>query len=296
MELNRRAEKAGSWYPDDPNELATMIEEFLARAKALAEAAPPNESGQVVAGVVPHAGLPFSGCIAARTFHALRASHPALRTILLFGAVHTTSLPKAAIWPSGNWQSPLGPVAVDETATSALCTTGLVQSNPQPHLGDNAIELQIPFIRHCFPDCSIIPVAVPPNLEAVRLGRETFRLFHKRVEAGEMIALASTDLTHYGECYGFAPGGRGETGHLWSKENDQRLLQTILAMQADEIVPQATRERNACGAGALAAAVAFAAAAGCTAGELLEHATSHEIMPRSGADMSVGYASVVFRV
>ncbi len=299
MEFKRRAEKAGSWYPADPQKLRTALKQLLERARNLTGRPPALEDdripGHIVAGVVPHAGLVFSGGVAARTFHALREATPGLKTLLLFGAVHTMSLARPAVWPSGRWLSPLGAVEVDEAAAEALCASGSTIADPAPHLGDNALELQIPFIRYCFPDCAIVPIAVPPNLEASSLGRTAALLFRDRIEAGEFAVIASTDLTHYGHCYGLAPAGEGPAGFEWCRENDHRLLRLVLDLRDEEIVPQAMRDRSACGAGALAAATAFAAHAGCACGELLEYATSHDLQPRDNSSIAVGYASLIFR-
>lgn len=296
----RRAEKAGSWYPDDPEELKAELERYLERARLLsgrpagrAEDAP---AGHVIAGVVPHAGLYYSGAVAARTFCALQANAQPPQTILLFGAVHTMSLCQAAVWPDGSWSSPLGALAVDAQAAQQLLASPVTTADPTPHLGDNALELQIPFLRYCFPDCAIVPVAVPPNLDAVRLGQEAARIFRDRIQAGSLVALASTDLTHYGSCYGFAPAGEGATGYEWSLENDRRLLRLALELRAAEIVPLAMRDHSACGAGALAALTAFAATCGSAGGTLLEHTTSREVAPERGYTPSVGYASLIFRV
>jgi AmmeMemoRadiSam system protein B len=68
-------------------------------------------------------------------------------------------------------------------------------------------------------------------------------------------------------------------------------------MQADQIVPQADRHHNACGAGAVAATVAACAEMGAAAGLLLQYATSAEIMLRvyhATSDDAVGYAAMVF--
>lgn len=298
MELKRRAEKAGSWYPEDPQELRETLQHLLDRARGLTGRPPALEGdripGHIVAGVVPHAGLFYSGGIAARTFHALRETTPNVKTLLLFGAVHTMSLSRPAVWPNGRWQSPLGAVEVDADAAEALCGRG-AGADTAPHMGDNALELQIPFIRYCFPDCRIVPIAVPPNLEASTLGRTAATLFQERALAGELAVLASTDLTHYGRCYGYAPAGEGSNGLKWCRENDQRLLRLALDLRHEEIVPQALRDHSACGAGALAAATAFAAHTGCACGELLEYATSHDIHPSSDAGVAVGYASLIFR-
>lgn len=288
MEQIRKAAKAGSWYPDNPAQLMEDIKEYTARRE--------NTTGRVVAAMVPHAGFAFSGPTAGRSFAAIRANSPQADNFILLGAVHTMMLARPAIWAGGAWDCPLGAVQVNAELAGLMVQDGIGVAEPRPHIGDNALELQIPFVKYCFPQARVVPVAVPPNLEAARTGRRIYHLLREQGMLDNTVVVASTDLTHYGENYGFAPAGEGQQALRWSKENDRRLLDLALELKADEIVPTAQRDRSACGAGALAAAVAFAAEAGCTGGVLLEHTTSFEVMPHERADMFVGYAALVFRV
>lgn len=283
----RVASKAGTWYSDDPAVLARELDRFL-RVVDVSDATP------LLAGIVPHAGLAFSGPTAARVFARLRACRPRVGTLLVFGAVHTVSTDRPVIWAEGAWETPLGCIEVDDALAQALVEAGVGVAGTRPHMGDNAIELQTPFIRHCFPEARIVPIATPPSAEAADAGTEAFHVV--QAMGADVVVLGSTDLTHYGHDYGFAPVGTGDAAHAWSKANDRTLIEHMLELNAEAVVPTAQRDRSACGAGAVAATVAYARAAGCTRGELLEHTTSYEIMPQSGAGRFVGYGAVVFPV
>ena len=69
------------------------------------------------------------------------------------------------------------------------------------------------------------------------------------------MVIGSTDLTHYGERFHFAPAAGDEDPHEWMRRNDQRILDLVVRLEAERIVPDAAAHWNACGAGALAAAV-----------------------------------------
>ncbi|GHV18956.1 hypothetical protein AGMMS49959_02280 [Planctomycetales bacterium] len=281
----RRAEKAGSWYPDDAAELGAVIDHFLATAGDYSGA-------PVVAGVVPHAGLRFSGATAAKTFAALRPTNPA--TIVIFGAVHTQNLRIPALWTAGEWDSPLGRATVDAPLAAKLLAAGWGEDNPQPHYGDNAIELQIPFIRRVFPHAKILPVAVPPSAAAADWGARFAAFAHNENLTADLAVIASTDLTHYGRPYGLTPVV-GAAALEWSKKNDRRLLASVQNFAAEKIVPLAAADASACGAGALAAATAYARALGATPAELLAHTTSYEVQPDGEPSMFVGYAALIWR-
>ena len=73
---------------------------------------------------------------------------------------------KPAIWAAGAWETPLGALAVDEDLAQELIRAGAGAEGEAPHLGDNAIELQTPFLRHCFPNARIVPIATPSGTVA----------------------------------------------------------------------------------------------------------------------------------
>jgi len=156
--------------------------------------------------------------------------------------------------------------------------------------------VQVPLIRGLQPEAKIVPVTVPPGALAVRIGQVIGEVL-ARGGRRDVVVVGSTDLTHHGGHFP-APGGHGEQGERWSRLNDRRMLDLIESMSADRIVPEALQRQNACGAGAVAAAVSACKHLGATRGLCLEYTNSYEIAhqlhPDSADDTTVGYASVVF--
>jgi AmmeMemoRadiSam system protein B len=110
------------------------------------------------------------------------------------------------------------------------------------------------------------------------------------------IYLASSDLTHYGPAYRFAPVGVGERAMEWAKDNDRRLIDQVVGMQVEAIVPIVAAHANACGGGAIAAMMGACQASGATEARLLRHASSYETLAEVAPQppvSSVGYASIV---
>ena len=70
------------------------------------------------------------------------------------------------------------------------------------------------------------------------------------------VFLASSDLTHYGPSYRFAPVGTGEAALSWAKDNDRRLLRLVENLEIAQVVPEVRDHLNACGGGAIAAMLA----------------------------------------
>ena len=73
-------------------------------------------------------------------------------------------------------------------------------------------------------------------------------------------------------------------------------LSSILVeyLREADIVPEAGRNMNACGAGAMAATVAAARALGCAGGLTVEYTTSYDVVPDREFRMAVGYVGMIF--
>ncbi len=253
---------------------------------------PPAEPARVVAAAVPHAGWVYSGRVAARVFETI-ARKNAPQTLVLLGAVHHGGVRRPTLCPTGAWATPAGPVAVDEPRAARLADAlaDVLVSDARAHADEHSLEVQVPLIRVLLPGVAIVPILVPPSQDAPAFGA---RLAAALGAHEPVVVVASTDLTHYGAPYGFAPAGEGPAGQRWMEENDQRLLDLCRAVDADALVPEARERYNACGAGALAAAAAFARARGCVVGHVLEYTTSFRERPEPVFQMGVGYAGVVW--
>lgn len=254
---------------------------------------PPVEPERIVAGIVPHAGWSFSGSTAAKVFLSIH-NRETPKTFILLGAVHRPGVAFNSIYPSGSWDTPIGPLPVDEGLSRALLKEmgDVLRATPSAHDYEHSIEVQTPMIKYLFPEAMIIPIAVPPIEAAVELGERLGQVL-KRGKA-DAVVIGSTDLTHYGASYGFAPEGFGTKAHDWMLENDQRIIALAERLDAEAILVEAELNLNACGPGAMAATVAAARELGAKRGYLLKHTTSYDVYPEGEFDMGVGYAGIIF--
>jgi len=254
----------------------------------------PDLPERIVAGLVPHAGWVFSGAVAARVFAAIHAQG-APETFFLLSATHRWGASRSAVYARGRWATPLGEVEVDEDLAAIIleASDGLLVDSPEAYSGEHSAEVQVPFVQYFFPEAKILPILIPPDKDAARVGKVIGQAVHA---AQRPIAIVgTTDLTHYGATYyGFAPAGTGERALEWTRTNDERVINLVLAMRAEEIVAETATHRNACGGGAVAGTVAAARTLGVEKGHLLEYTTSHHVMPRGPATDFVGYAAIVF--
>ncbi len=286
---------AGQFYPGAQRACLAELMECLAErpVEGAIQGALPQT---IVGGIVPHAGWVFSGSLAAMVFEAIRQRHEQVDTFVIFGAAHGYFGSEPAVFARGRWLTPVGEIAIDEELAAAILETGTAVEDPRAHRGEHSIEVQVPFVQHLFEQARIVPIVVPPRERAMALGEAVGRIV--RDGGKKVVCIGSTDLTHYGPRYGFAPMGVGPQGQKWASEvNDRDFIEAARAMDARGLLAGSAEKCNACGAGAAAATISAARVLGKTEGVLLAHTNSNEIMRKkmgsTGAE-SVGYAAMVF--
>lgn len=283
----RRPVVAGQFYEGGRAALERAV------ASCVGDYLVPDDLGDVVGGVVPHAGWVYSGPTAAKVFRAL-AERAQPEVYVLLGAVHRWGAVHAEVYPAGAWATPLGEAVVDEELSAAIVQAGggLVAASTEAHQEEHSIEVQVPFVQVLSPGAAIVAVAVPPGVEAVKVGEAIGAAI--RSSAKKAVVVASSDLTHYGMGYGVPDHGPLPGAMPWMRENDMRIVRLAEALEAGRICPEAAAHHNACGAGAMAAAVSGARILGAERGRLLEYTTSADVLRETCADRAVGYAGIVF--
>ena len=286
--LIRKPFRAGAFYPGNKAEVEQAIEE-------IAKAAPRGKLGnaKAVAAIAPHAGWVFSGPTAYAAIKAL-LDHSEAKTVVVFGAVHNWNVRMPTVTEADEWITPLGPVEVDGELRDTLMGAELpLEADEHAHNGEHSIEVEIPFIQALSGAVKILPIAMPPVPESIEVSRAIAKVAG---DEGEIIVVASTDLTHYGaEYYGWAPKGAGFEALKWVKEkNDHTIVQAMLEMRDSEIIGIAEEDRSACGAGAASAAAAFAKGVGAKGGTLIHYTTSYDARPDGEPSDFVGYAGIVY--
>jgi len=280
---------AGKFYPADPRQCRAAAEALVKVPDEPAVARPPW------GGIVPHAGWICSGAIAGVALGTLARGQPP-DVVIVFGAVHTPiDIRVAALASHAIWMMPDGSCDVARELAEALERgSELFATDDRLHMREHAVEVELPLIRAVWPQARVLPVEVPVVDRAAEMGRRTARLVLGK--GLRPVFLASSDLTHYGPSYRFAPVGVGVHAMNWAKENDNRLLRLVKEMAEDRIVPEVRQNMNACGGGAIAAMLAACKEAGAHRAQVLRHATSYEtlarVAPQPPVD-AVGYAAVV---
>ena len=281
--MNRRTRALPrGWYPVDKKECQREIESYL---EGWSPSQPPLSNG--LGGIVPHAGWYFSGKLAAKVFHTLKLKSKAEVVVLYGGHLSAEDLPR--IVTEDVCETPFGDIEVHANFIKNLMRT-VEMKKESPTSGDNTIEIQLAMVKYFFPEAKLVAIRSPLSLKAEILGKEVAEIAKK--EGIPMLAIGSTDLTHYGPNYGFLSKGVGPTSVEWvKKENDKGFVDRALRMDAKGLLKHAMENDSACSGGAAVSAMATCKALGAEKGILLDYYTSYDIMPD---DSFVGYAGIVY--
>jgi AmmeMemoRadiSam system protein B len=284
----RYAAVAGSFYPAEPDLLERLVGSLLADAASAARPADLEPAG-VLGLLVPHAGLVYSGAIAALAWRLAGEIAPA--TVVIAGTDHQAWAAGVGVWTGGPWRTPLGEVAVNRDLAQEIAALGRpFAADDEAHLTEHSIEVQLPLLARACPGTPIVPLAVSPRLQAhAEAGVALGRLLAARRAAGERILIvASTDFAHY------PPAAVCE-------EADDRLIEPLLRLdgralgELEATLAQARLPGLVCGMCGIDPArftLAALSEMGATKGALLGKATSAD----AGGDpgRTVGYAAAAF--
>jgi len=268
----RPAAVAGSWYPDTADRLAREVDGYLAAARV-------DPTSSPLAIVAPHAGLRYSGPVAAFAYHAIAKVR--YSSIVLVGPSHFAGFDGVSIWPRGAWQTPFGAVAVDEGLASAIAgaTREVIEHRPA-HAREHSLELQLPFIAHLCRGVPIVPLVMGYQRRetAFALGDALARVLGGpswQDRGGRVLLVASSDLSHYHDAR--------VAGAM-----DAVVLERVANLDADALMDTLEEQpHHACGGGPIVSVMHAAVQLGATQARVLRYADSGDV---SGDKSSVvGY-------
>jgi AmmeMemoRadiSam system protein B len=267
----RPAAVAGTWYPGTRGALAREVD-------ACVDAVPEGPRLNVRAIISPHAGIMFSGPVAAYAYRAAATAGP-YDVAALVGPSHFEAFEGVAVYPGTGFDSPLGVAEIDGDGVSAVAASAIVSKRKGPHEREHSLEMQIPFLRRLLPDVPIVPLLMgfQRRETILELAAALTSAFRDR----RTLLVASTDLSHYFDARTAAVyDGRVEA--RVAAFDPEGLLSTF------EEYPEHERGRCvACGGGPAIAVMLAARALGATDARVLKYAHSGEVS--GDYDGVVGY-------
>jgi hypothetical protein len=256
---------AGSWYPGDAPALTAEVDRHLARAAR-------DVAGDLVALIAPHAGLMYSGPVAAHAYRLLRDRRFDLA--VLVGPSHFVGFDGVSIYPSGGFATPLGVLSIDEDCASRLMgATPIVRAHAAVHGREHSLEMQLPFVQRLAPGIKIVPLLVGYQTAdtALALGDGLAEALGGR----HALLVASTDLSHYHDA-------------ITAARLDAVVIDCVARMDADGLQSALDgRPDHACGGGPTVAVLRAAKALGARDAVVLSYADSGDVSGDKSA--VVGY-------
>lgn len=264
--MARRAAVAGRWYPGTKDSLARAVDGYLDQVDT------PPLASTPVALVAPHAGLMYSGPIAAYAYRQLAGR--VYDVAFLVGPSHFVDFPGAAVDRSDGFETPFGVAPIDRDAADALfAASDLVGEHPTAHAREHSLEMQLPFLQRVCPSIRIVPVLMGRQTAAT--ARELGAALAAAARGRSAILIASTDLSHYHDA-------------ATAARMDGVVIECVAAADPGALQRALDRDpHHACGGGPTVAVLEAARAHGAGVGTILKYGDSGDV---SGDKTSVvGY-------
>lgn len=178
---------AGIFYPENSQELSARIENLLARAQ------PISALGNLQILLVPHAGIDYSGAVAAAGFKQMKKD--AFSKVILLGISHHHWFNYAAVFPTGLWETPLGEVKIADNLINKLISEkeGII-FDPLPHQEEHCLEMELIFLQKVLSNFQIAPILLSQAEENLigSLAKKIVNLLDSQT-----LLVISSDLSHY---------------------------------------------------------------------------------------------------
>ena len=148
---------AGLFYPADPGELESAVEELLANSKIK------HRPGRIRALIVPHAGYVYSGpWISGIAVPSVRA-----------------------------FATPLGKIPLDTAVIEEIAALPFVAIDDKPHANEHALEVELPFLQTVLGSARIVPLLVG-SATPTEVAEVLSRLWDD-----DTLIVVSSDLSHF---------------------------------------------------------------------------------------------------
>ena len=228
--------------------------------------------------MVPHAGYPYSGPIAAHSYLSL-AQDGFPESFIILGPNHTGSGSMVAL-TTEDFSTPLGDVKVDQKLAKRL-HKDIIDNDIMAHIREHSIEVQLPFLQHISKKFKFVPISL--SLQDFKTDTTVGEIISEAVGESDVV------ITHCGFMYG-QPPAPGMTAGAWADRQDKKVIKSILELDTKALIRNVRQfDITMCGYGPVIAMLTAAKNLGAESAELLKYASSYDIQP---ADSAVGYAAI----
>lgn len=183
----RKPVVSGQFYPGDQAALKKEVDGFLKQSKS-------RPTPNVRALIVPHAGYPYSGQVAAEAYETIKGDR--FDSVIVIGFSHRTPLEGVYVDVHDFYETPLGRVPVDkELANKIRDFNPVLRDVPVGGFTEHSVEVQVPFLQETVRDLKIVPIYM--GAQTLGNARILSEAIAKAVGDRPVLVVASSDLSHY---------------------------------------------------------------------------------------------------
>lgn len=249
----RQPAVAGQFYTGDEKKLRAELANYVV---------PADITEKVLGIIAPHAGYIYSGSVAGRVYGQVAV--PA--SVIILGPNHHGIGGRAALYPEGEWLTPLGAVRINTRLAGLVRKHApIVQEDTTAHHYEHSLEVQLPFLQFVRPEVTIVPLCLGFGdfASCAALGSGIAAAIGEY--CSEVLIVASSDMTHY------------EPAAV-ARVKDNEALREILALNPEGLL-KVCRDRGITMCGVIPATVMLLAALqlGARQARLVSYATSGDV-------------------
>ncbi len=265
---------AGTWYPADPSQLKTLIESYLGRVPDA------GVNGKIAAIISPHAGIMYSGQVAAYSYKLLKGQK--FDTVIVIAPSHHVPFRGAAVLDREGFATPLGTMTVNRGLVAELRKkdSGIMEL-PEAFSREHSLEMQLPFLQTVLPGAKLVPLILGDNdlSSSRRLGESIAEC----IKGKSVLIVASSDLSHF-------------HGYETANEMDRRLLDKVSSLDAEGLNECLGRgECEACGRAPILTAIFAVRKLGAGECKVLHYENSGDVTGDKNSPRGVvGYSAAAF--
>lgn len=281
---------AGMFYESDADLLSKQIAKCFTSKFGPGDLPTKRKEKRIYGVVSPHAGYNFSGPCAAWAYKEI-AESKFPETFVILGPDHS-GYGDYINASTKNWETPFGMVFNNtHLVRGVIGKCNFVNENEEAHKNEHSVEVQLPFLQFSNKD-KIDKLKIAP-FSVTRYDYEMCKKLGKQIASADedIVAIASSDFTHYGRNYGYIPFINNVKEEIHKLDNEA--IQLVCKLKTEEFLEYLKKKKaTVCGGGPIAIVMETVKGLGAKKGKLLHYYTSGDII--NNYNNSVGYASIVF--
>jgi AmmeMemoRadiSam system protein B/AmmeMemoRadiSam system protein A len=186
---------AGSWYPGTAQDLDVLLDKCFETVPEVDSDETPNVL------LLPHAGYVYSAQTAAYAVKRILKSD--FSRIILLAPSHRAYIGESFVIPESDAVStPYGSISIDLEAVEKIASSFSVIKNNGIHANEHSAQIQYPILQYALEDFKIVPLIVGQlSNKSIKKAAEALKL----IMDDDTLLVISTDFTHYGTDFGYAP-------------------------------------------------------------------------------------------